>query len=167
MSTVTVSEIRLPGTGSFAKLKIQLSSLLRQGCQPRQLSLALALGITIGLLPTVWGTSLICILLAYLCRLNQLAVQLANYLIYPLQILLFIPYFQGGELLFASNNLPADFDLWFETLQSAPLAVLEQYWQANLQAACAWLLSAPLLMAGSYFLAHALIGQLGPAETNR
>lgn len=166
MSIVTVSETKIPGTRTFAKLKARLLDLLKQGMQPRQLALALALGATIGLLPTVWGTSVLCILFAWLLRLNQLVVQLANYLVYPLQILLFIPYFQMGEHLFGSNYLPGNLNFFLTNLQSNPLQVLDQYWQANLQAACAWLLSLPLLMACSYPVAMLLLRRLHPAESN-
>jgi uncharacterized protein (DUF2062 family) len=166
MSTVTVSKARIPGAKTFDRLKARLLDLLKQGMQPRQLALALALGATIGLLPTVWGTSVLCILFAWLLRLNQVVVQLANYLVYPLQILLFIPYFHLGENLFGSNHLPDNLDLFLTNLQSDPLLVLDQYWQTNLQAACAWLLSLPLLMACSYPVAKLLLRRLHPAESS-
>jgi uncharacterized protein (DUF2062 family) len=160
MSIATVSENRISGRGLFYKLKSQLGFLLSQGMMPRQLALAIAMGIAIGLLPTAWGTSLVCILFAAIFRLNQMLVQLANYLVYPLQILLFIPYFRLGEFLFSSHNLPPAFDCFIEDLQSEPLTVLHQYGQANLQAVFAWLLTAPFLMVGCFFIAQALMARL-------
>jgi uncharacterized protein (DUF2062 family) len=139
---------------------------MKQGMQPHQLVFALVLGATIGLLPTIWGTSVLCILFAWLLRLNQLVVQLANYLVYPLQILLFIPYFQLGEYLFGRNHLPDNLDLFLTNLQTDPLQIFDRYWQANLQAACVWLLSLPLLMACSYPVAILLLRRLHPAESN-
>jgi uncharacterized protein (DUF2062 family) len=162
MSTVTVANnLPLPGKKTFARLKAVLQEQLQQGLEPRQLALALALGVSIGLLPTVWGTSVICILLAWLLRLNQLVVQMANYLVYPLQILLFVPYFQLGEKLFASNYLPTDLEHFLASLQQAPWQLLAQYWAANLQAALVWLLSLPLWLLASYWLALLLSKKIG------
>jgi len=162
MFITTVSENRSSVRGLFCRLQSQLSQLLIQGALPRQLAFAIAMGVAIGLLPTVWGSSLICILLAAIFRLNQLIVQLANCLVYPLQILLLIPYFRIGESLFASHNLPADFDCFIAELQSAPLTVVHQYWQANLQAILAWLLTTPFLLASCFLLAHFLIVRFLP-----
>ncbi len=73
--------------------------LLRQGLSAHQLALAMALGATIGILPTLWGTSLLCFLLAGLLRLNHLTVQTVNYLVFPLQIILFVPFSLWGQSL--------------------------------------------------------------------
>jgi hypothetical protein len=51
-------------------------------------------------MPLVWGTTIICILLAYLFGLNQVALQAVNYLLYPLQLTLLIPLFKLGNRLF-------------------------------------------------------------------
>lgn len=157
MSTVTVSNRAVPGLN---RLKNLLIDLLQQGLQPQRLALALAVGATIGLLPTIWGTSLLCLLCAGPLRLNQLVVQLANFLVCPLQIMLFLPYLNFGEQLFRSQLLPHNSALLWQQLQAAPLATLENYWQANLQAACIWLLSAPLLLALIYLFALLLVKQL-------
>jgi uncharacterized protein (DUF2062 family) len=66
-------------------------TVLRQLMQqdfPGRLAFSLALGMTIGLAPLFWGTTLICGVLAWRLNLNQLAVQMANFACYPLQILL-------------------------------------------------------------------------------
>jgi hypothetical protein len=132
-------------------IKQRLSGLLQQGLQPRQLAMALALGATLGLLPTVWGTSLLCLLSARLLRLNQLAVQLANYLVYPLQLL-----FSGTRF----RTSPGD---GFAALPASPWAGLERCWQNNLHAVCAWLLTSPLLLTSSFLLCLLLLNRLAGA----
>lgn len=52
-----------------------------------------------GTMPLLWGTSLLCILLAHLLRLNQVALQSVNYLLYPLQLALLVPFFKLGAWL--------------------------------------------------------------------
>ncbi|NOY14358.1 MAG: DUF2062 domain-containing protein, partial [Deltaproteobacteria bacterium] len=167
MFTVTVSDVPFYRRRSLPGIKAQLIGLLQQEMQPRRLALALALGVTVGLLPSIWGSSLLCILLAFVCRLNPLLVQLANYIVYPLQICLFLPYFKFGGFLFADKKLPANLDIFLENLRDSPLQTLEQYWQANLQALFAWLLTVPLLLSGSFLLALLLIARLNPADSHQ
>ncbi len=71
--------------------------LLSQGLSAHQLALAVAVGLTIGVLPTIWGSSLICVLISWRLGLNQLAVQTINYLVYPLQLALFVPFAIWGQ----------------------------------------------------------------------
>jgi len=151
MSTTTVSEPQREK--GLARLRRLLRAQLRQGLAPRRLALALALGATIGLLPTLWGTSLLCFFLAWLLRLNQPLVQLANYLVYPLQILLFVPYLKAGDLLFGRHSLPQDLDPLIAQLQSQPLQLLRQLGWANMRAAVAWSCSAPFLLGAVFLLA--------------
>jgi len=137
-----------------------LTQQLCLGLQPHDLALTLALGVTIGLVPSVCGASLICFILAACFGLNQIVVQLANYLVYPLQILLLVPYFQLGNNLFPGQNSPDNSTALLSLLRSAPLEVAERFWRANLHAIAAWLLTAPLLLGVSFFLALTLIKRL-------
>ncbi len=146
--------------GYFKRLRFLLNAQLRQGLRPRQLALALAVGVTIGVLPVIWGTSIICCFLAYGLRLNQAIVQLANYLVFPFQILLYIPYLQGGEKLFSTSLLPINTALFFEQIQTTPWVFLQEFGQINLQAAVAWCMTTPLLFLSVFFLSFLLISRL-------
>lgn len=70
------------------------------GMTPRKLALTLCLGAALGVLPLLWGTSLLCLLLAHLLRLNHVALQSVNYLLFPLQLALLVPFFKLGAWLF-------------------------------------------------------------------
>jgi hypothetical protein len=74
-----------------------LDNMLTQGASPHKVALAIALGGSIGILPVVWGSTVLCALLAYLLRLNQVGIQAANYLTFPLQIALFVPFTVSGQ----------------------------------------------------------------------
>jgi hypothetical protein len=78
----------------------RINGILRSGLTPQKLSLTISLGAAVGLMPVLWGTTLVCLLLASLFRLNQAAMQAVNYLCYPLQIALFIPFCTLGEAVF-------------------------------------------------------------------
>jgi hypothetical protein len=77
-----------------------VKGVLQSGITPKKLSLTISMGTAVGLMPVLWGTSLLCMLLAGLFRLNQAAMQAVNYLCYPLQIALFIPFCSLGQALF-------------------------------------------------------------------
>jgi uncharacterized protein (DUF2062 family) len=75
----------------------RLQALMSSGLTPQKLALTLCLGSAIGVMPLVWGTSLICILLAHCFKLNHVALQSVNYLLYPVQLALLVPFFKLGE----------------------------------------------------------------------
>ncbi len=134
-------------------LAVLIKDLLSQGLTKRQVALALVVGISIGCMPLVWGTSLLCIIAAYLLRLNQVLVQLANYLVYPLQIILFIPFLKAGGWLFISDTrLKVSMTGAFALLKSSPSDFFQAFWLLNLQGLAVWLLTLPLV-AGILYVA--------------
>jgi len=87
-------------TQIVSKLHRWVAEWLRQGISPRRLALTLALGFAIGCFPVVGIPTAICALLALALRLNQPAIQAANYVVMPLQLLLIVPFVRlGGWLL--------------------------------------------------------------------
>jgi uncharacterized protein (DUF2062 family) len=125
--------------GRFKEL---IRKALSQGISPHQLALTIALGVTIGVIPVVWGSTLLCVFLAFFFRLNQAVIQAANYLAYPLQIALFVPFYRIGAKIFP----------WGPSLSGeALLRGLQKGWSENishiviatLKAISAWLIMAP------------------------
>ncbi|MDT8421924.1 MAG: DUF2062 domain-containing protein [Desulfuromonadales bacterium] len=137
--------------------------LLRQGLSPQGFSLAVAVGITIGILPTLWGTSLLCGLLAWRLDLNQLVVQSFNYLVYPLQISMFVPFALWGQLLCPH---------WFEATRPLSMHNLQHDWTAlgslllpaQLAALVGWVSMAPLFLLAGYGLSFCLAKAWGAVQ---
>jgi len=134
--------------------------MLRQGITPEKLALSLSLGITLGVTPVLGATSLLCFLAAALLRLNLPAIQLVNYLVYPLQFALLVPFLRLGGWLF--GNEAAGMPLG-EMLQLAR----DDFWgavallgPATLQALGAWALSAAAATVVLYFALAALLRRL-------
>jgi uncharacterized protein (DUF2062 family) len=123
------------------KLGALLRNLLTQGTTPHKLALTIALGIIIGILPVVWGSTLLCAVLAYILELNQAGIQAANYLAYPLQIALFIPFYRMGAKIFPwGQSVSVEVLLkQFKTDWAGELSLLLV---ATLKALAAWLLIA-------------------------
>lgn len=73
---------------------------------PEKLALTVALGATVGISPLFGLTTIICILIATILRLNQAAIQVANYMAYPIQLILIIPNIRIGETIFHVPHFP-------------------------------------------------------------
>jgi len=114
---------------------------LRQGLTPRQLAFTLALGFAIGCIPLLGVTTAICTLLALLLRLNMPAIQAANWLAMPLQVVLLIPFLRMGHWLFSAKDAVLDRSELFARLQSAPWHAMQQMSGMLLQAVVAWLIT--------------------------
>jgi uncharacterized protein (DUF2062 family) len=115
---------------------------LRQGVTPTRLAWALALGLVVGCFPVLGTTTLLCAALGLALRLNQPALQVANYLAYPLQLALLLPLFRLGAWLFGAA--PVAFTLAGIRAAAAadPWGTLARYGGANLRAVVAWALLA-------------------------
>ena len=79
--------------------------LLKQGITPEKIALSVALGVTIGVFPALGTTTILCGIAAWALKLNIPAMQLVNYLVYPLQLALLIPFLQTGSKLFGSGQM--------------------------------------------------------------
>jgi hypothetical protein len=144
-------------------LRVALQMLLGEGLSPEKLSLTLALGLTLGTVPLVWGTSSLCFLAASRLKLNHPVMQLANYLAWPLQVTLFLPCFKLGNTLFHSGPLPSSFDALLRQFQGDWAGTLRLFGVANLQAVGAWCLAAPIFCGLLYLAISPLMVRISPA----
>ncbi len=94
---------------SLKYTKGMLMQALRQGIAPRQLAVTCALGIVIGIFPVLGTTTLLCFAAALMLRLNIPIIQLVNYLMAPLQIILMIPFIKAGEHVFSMNAVSYEY----------------------------------------------------------
>ena len=84
----------------FDRFRASVKNALLRGISPRKLALTLAIGFVVGFLPVLWGATLLCAGLAFLFRLNQAIIQSANFLAYPVQIAMFVPFYRMGARIF-------------------------------------------------------------------
>jgi uncharacterized protein (DUF2062 family) len=69
---------------------------LSLGISPQRLALTLALGFAVGCIPVIGIPTVLCAGLALALRLNQPAIQAANYAAMPLQLVLIVPFVRLG-----------------------------------------------------------------------
>jgi uncharacterized protein (DUF2062 family) len=77
--------------------KTKFIQIFAYGLTPYQLSLTISFGITLGLFPVIGLTSILCLIFGFIFRLNLVVIQLVNWLVSPLQILMLVPFYQLGE----------------------------------------------------------------------
>src|SRR5487761_2313685 len=88
------------------KLVRLILELLSQGITPHKIALTVALGVVLGVTPVLGSTTLLCTAAALVFGINLPLIQVVNYLVYPLQLLLLIPFIQAGQWLFRQPSLP-------------------------------------------------------------
>jgi uncharacterized protein (DUF2062 family) len=121
-----------------------LLALLKQGITPEKLALSVAFGIGIGLVPILGVSTALCAAVALLFKLNMPAIQLINYALSPLQLLLIIPFVRLGEKLTGAAPFPITISGGLELLSQGVLRAIEVLWDAIVHAALAWILIAPI-----------------------
>jgi uncharacterized protein (DUF2062 family) len=115
-------------------------ALIKQGISPEKISLGMACGIVLGVFPVLGSTTILCGLAAIIFRLNLPAIQLINYMVYPLQLVLLIPFFHLGNLLFQIEPLPLSAQELITLLRSDLWGTVRAFWSTTLHAIVAWLL---------------------------
>jgi len=131
----------------FLRCRI-LRPLLRQlrgGVTPRRLAWSLALGIVIGINPSVGVTTLVVVMLAWTLGLNQVASQIGAHAVAPLHLLLFVPFIELGVYLFHTRRLPMSRQQ-IEHLSHHPWRLIRDIWQWEWHAMIVWGLVAAITM---------------------
>ena len=126
-------------------------ALLREGITPEKIALSVALGAAIGVFPVLGSTTLLCALAAWLLRLNQPAIQLVNYFIYPLQLALIVPMMQVGGRLSGSSHASLSLSPMTEMFRVDALAAAAALGTAVLGAILLWLAASPIVVAAIYY----------------
>lgn len=140
------------------KLTRHIVELLKQGITPHKIALAVALGTLLGMAPVLGTTIVSCTLAALALRLNLVLIQIVNNLVYPLQLLLLIPFVQVGQRLFRQPPLPLSVgqivDMFEQHFWGSLVGLAGYIWHGTV----AWLLfsaiAGPLIYVLVYFLAR-------------
>lgn len=146
------------------RLVAPLLALLRQGVTPRKLALGLALGIVIGLVPIFGISTLLCAIAALALRLNMPAIQLVNYLLTPVQLLLIIPLLRFGEWLARAPRFPITLESGLGLLSHGALEAVRVLATAIAHATLGWSVLAPLAAFALFRILEPVLRHLTPAQ---
>ena len=146
------------------KFTSPLLAFIQKGASVSSLSWALALGVVLGLFPIPGTTTLLCLLVALIGGYNVGVMQLVNYLIYPLQLILILPLMAlGSSILGLEMNLfslSAMMDLFQDDFWKA----LSALWIFQLAGIFAWAIFVLPVSLLLYYVFKLLIKQIAPSS---
>jgi len=125
-------------------------SLLKQGVTPEKMALSLALGLVLGIFPVLGSTTVLCAIAAVVLRLNLPAIQIVNYFVYPIQIILLIPFFRLGEIAFQTPHFPVSAAEIYALAHVSLWNTVLLLWTTTWHAVVVWVLLAPAV-AGIFY----------------
>ena len=147
---------------SAIKIKILnlAKSMLKEGMSLRKIALCLALGTVLGIFPVLGATTLLCTVAALALRLNLPAIQVVNYMVYPLQLIMLVPFYSTGSWLFKQQGWPLINKDLIGLLQNDFWGSLVSLWDLTLYAILTWLAISPLLILMLYGVSKPVIRAL-------
>jgi hypothetical protein len=122
-----------------------------QGVTPQKIALTIALGINLAMFPILGSTTLLCAAVAFWLKLNQPIIQLVNWLAYPLQFAMLLPFIRIGERLTRAPQVTFSIPQMLQKFHDAPGKFLGEFGMTGVHGIIAWLLIAPILSALIYF----------------
>lgn len=132
---------------------------LQRGATPHRLALSMSLAATLALFPALGTTTILCLAVGAMLKLNHPLMQLVNYLLAGVQLLLLVPFWKAGEWLGAPH-----LSLSFEELQRR---FAESFWQSlgefgwiALGGIAAWAIAAPFFALLLYALLRPMLTRM-------
>ena len=134
-------------------------ALLRQGITPDKLALSLAFGVGVGIFPVLGVSTPLLTLIAVALKLNLPAIQLVNYSMTPVQLLLAIPFVRLGEALTGAPPLPLTIPGVLALVERGAIDAVVVLWDAIVHQAIGWCVVGPLLILLLYRVLRPLLGR--------
>jgi uncharacterized protein (DUF2062 family) len=134
--------------------------LLKQGITPEKIAMTLSCGIVMGLFPIVGITSVLCIITAFIFGLNQALIQLFNWLVYPLQVILIIPFLRLGNYLFHAEPITVTVRFMINSYKTDFWGTIYSLGEMTLHGIVAWLITAVPLAVIMYLTFKPLLRKM-------
>ncbi len=150
-----------------SKYIVKIIALLKKGTSPRELAIAVAVTFVLGLFPVLGSTTILCTAFALMFRLNLPLVHLINYSVYPLQLVMLIPFMKLGEIIFQFENLSYGFEEVVELISNDVFNAISVLWNVTLQGIGAWLIIAPVVSYTLYLILHPAFRRIGKSLDER
>jgi uncharacterized protein (DUF2062 family) len=124
--------------------------LLRQGVTPEKIALSVALGAALGVFPALGWSTTLCAIAAMVLRLNLPAIQITNYIVYPVQVALLAPFFRWGEKLFRAPHFPISVPQIYALFHAGAWIAIKLLWTTIWHAIIVWSMIAPVFVGLVY-----------------
>jgi uncharacterized protein (DUF2062 family) len=129
---------------AYRRLVLPILALLRMGATPEKLAWSIAAGLLIGISPILGATTIICLAVAFLFRLNVAASQLGNHAVYPLELILVIPFIRVASRVFHTAPMPLSAKDLIHAAREHPLDLSRQLWLWEWHAFLLWAILAAI-----------------------
>ncbi|MGA9855408.1 MAG: DUF2062 domain-containing protein [Gammaproteobacteria bacterium] len=140
------------------KLVRLILELLSQGITSHKVALCIALGAMLGVTPLIGTSTLMCAVVALAFGINLPLIQLVNYLVYPLQLLLLIPFIRAGQWLFRQPPLPFSLAQLTGLFRESFWLTLSRLWEYVLHGLVAWSILGGIGACIIYLVARPILG---------
>lgn len=137
-----------------------VKSLLTQGITPEKLAFSITGALLIGLFPVLGSTTILCTVFALVFRLNLPIIQLVNFTVYPLQLLLLIPFMQMGDMIFGFEKLYLGLNDISKIIRDEGFNSIVILWNITMQAIGAWFIIVPVFGIVLYYLLKILLNKI-------
>lgn len=127
------------------KLKESIKNQLTQGATPEKLAQSLSAGILIGCFPLLGFATGLAAVFGIILKLNHIVVQTANYMMYPVQIILIPVYIKVVSLMINVGDVPIRPDLILEAFRADWVLFLKTYSLIGLYAVILWIIVSGVL----------------------
>jgi uncharacterized protein (DUF2062 family) len=117
---------------------------LTQGSSPEKLAWTIALGIVLGVFPIMGATSLVCLGLGWMLKLNQPILHIFKSAVYPLHLALILVFIRLGERLHGVPLISFSIPELLAKFNADPLQFARDFGMAAWHGVTAWLLIAPV-----------------------
>lgn len=146
------------------KVRDVLHRQLRQGLTVHHASLAVALGLVGGIFPIIGCTTIVCMISAFIFRLNQPIALAVNFLAVIPKLALIIPFLRFGEFLFRAEPISFEIKAFTARWMAEPLLTTQTFAMSFVHAIVAWLVVAPFLFVVLYFIVRPIIERTARAS---
>jgi uncharacterized protein (DUF2062 family) len=120
------------------RVLIPISNIRKQKFSSETLALSVSIGIIGGSFPVFGFATYVCLLLTLVFKQNIIIVQVANWLVYPLQIILLIPLMKLGNAIITGGDLQISMHQIVVAFQSGLLNGIREIGIISLYGVIAW-----------------------------
>ena len=128
----------------YRRVALPILALLRMGASPEKLAWSIAAGLLIGINPILGSTTVLCLALAFVFRLNVAASQIGNHIVYPLELILVIPFIRVASRIFHTAPMPLSANELLHAAREHPFALSRQLWLWEWHAFLLWAILAAI-----------------------
>lgn len=158
------------------RIRDPIVAQLTQGLTPHKIALTIAIGSSIALFPILGTTTLICLLIGIVMKLNQPIIQAVNYACTPIHLPFIFYAFRWGERLFGSTHPGVPFRTMMRMLHQHPIDFVTTYSVTAFHAILIWAILVPFWAVSVYYVMLPVMRGIdrvrldpakGPAQTDR